>query len=117
MACPTRRSEIIQSKTVNIAGNTADTRASGGGSALAGFLVSGFLLALLGAILPAWWYLREPDFIAAGNYFLSLAIGIVAAARFARPLMLRRGVSFLLVFSCGVSCIALLYLALVSPLL
>ena len=29
--------------------------------------------------------------------------------------MLRRGVSFLLVFACGLSCLALLYLALVSP--
>jgi FHS family glucose/mannose:H+ symporter-like MFS transporter len=99
-----------------LAGNTRDTRASGGGSALAGFLVSGFLLALLGAILPAWGYHRDPtDFIAVGNYFLSIAIGIVAGARFARPLMLRRGLSFLLVFACGLSCIALLYLALVSP--
>ena len=113
---PGRRSEIIQSKTVNIAANTADTRASRGGSALSGFLVSGFLLALLGAILPRWDYHRNPsDFVAAGNFFLSLAIGIVAAARFARPIMLRRGVSFLLVFACGLSCLALLYLALVLP--
>jgi len=83
---------------------------------LAGFLVSGFLLALLGAILPAWGYHRDPpDFVAAGNYFLSLAVGIVAAARFARIIMLRRGLSFLLVFACGLSCIALLYLAMVSP--
>ena len=89
---------------MDIAGNTEDTRAPGGGSALAGFLVSGFLLALLGAILPAWGYHRDPpDFVAAGNYFLSLAIGIVAAARFARPIMLRRGLAFLLVFACGLS--------------
>src|ERR1035437_4510301 len=116
MAYPTWRVGIIQSKTVDIADNTRYTRAPGGGSALAGFLVSGFLLALLGAILPAWGYQHDlPDFIAVGNYFLSLAIGIVAAARFARPIMLRRGLSFLLVFACGLSCIALLYLALVSP--
>jgi fucose permease len=101
---------------VDFAGKTEDTRAPGGGSALAGFLVSGFLFALLGAILPAWVYRHDlPGFIAIGNYFLSLAIGIVAAARFARPIMLRRGVSFLLVFACGLSCIALLYLARVSP--
>jgi fucose permease len=101
---------------VNLAGNTEDTRVSGGGGALAGFFVSGFLLALLGAILPAWVYVHDlPNFTAVGNYFLSLAIGIVAAARFARPIMLRRGVSFLLVLACGLSCIALLYLALVSP--
>ena len=29
--------------------------------------------------------------------------------------MMRRGVSFLLVFACGISCLALLYLAAVSP--
>jgi hypothetical protein len=102
---------------VSFAGNTReDTGASGGGPALAGFLLSGFLLALLGAILPAWGYHRDPpDFIAVGNYFLSLAIGIVAAARLAWPIIRRRGVSFLLVFACGISCVSLLYLALVSP--
>ena len=101
---------------MNIAGNADGTRVSGGGSALAGFLVSGFLMALLGAILPAWGYHRDPpDFIGAGNYFLSFAVGIGAAARFARPIMLRRNPAFLLVFACGFSCIALLYLAMVSP--
>src|ERR1700694_1049253 len=107
---------ILQSITVDIAESKPGTSLPGGGKALAGFLLSGFLLALLGAILPAWGYHRDPpDFIGAGNYFLGLAIGIVAAARFARPIMLRRGLSFLLVFACGISCLALLYLAVVSP--
>ena len=107
---------IIQLNTVDIAGNTGGTRTPGGASALAGFLVSGFLFALLGAILPALVYRDNlPGFVAVGNYFLALAIGIVAAARFARPIMQRRGVSFLLVFACGLSCVAILYLALVSP--
>ncbi len=101
---------------MDIADYVEDTRAPGGGSALAGFLVSGFLLALLGAILPAWGYHRDPpDFIAVGNYFLSLAVGVVAAERIARPILLRYGISFLLVFACSLSCLALLYLALVSP--
>ena len=101
---------------MDIAGNTEGTRAPGGASALAGFFVSGFLLALLGAILPAWAYLHDlPDFIAIGNYFLALAIGIVAGTRFARPLMRRRGVSFLLVCACGLCCASLLYLSQVSP--
>ena len=101
---------------MDIASNTTDSRVPGGGSALSGFLVSGFLLALLGAILPAWGYHRDPpDFVAAGNYFLALALGIVAAARFARAIMPRRSLSFLLVFACGLSCLALLYLAMVSP--
>jgi MFS transporter, FHS family, glucose/mannose:H+ symporter len=88
---------------------------SGAGTALAGFLLSGFLLALLGGILPAWGYHRSEDFIAVGNYFLALAVGIVIAARIALPLMRRRGLSFLLVFACGISCASLLYLAAVSP--
>lgn len=92
------------------------TRASRGGEALAGFFLSGFLLALLGAILPAWGYHRDPpDFTAVGNYFLSLAVGIVAAAGLARRMMEQRSVAFLLVFSCALSCISLAYLALVPP--
>ena len=90
----------------------------GGGKALAGFLLSGFLLALLGAILPAWGYGRveDPsDFVAVGNYFLSLGVGIVAASILARRLIATRGVAFLLVFACGISCLALLYLAWVGP--
>ena len=107
---------IIQSKTVDTASDAEDIRVPGSGSALAGFLVSGFLLSLPGAILPAWGYHRDPpDFVGAGNYFLSLAIGIVAAARVARPILAFRGLSFMLVFACGLSCLALFYLALVSP--
>ena len=84
--------------------------------ALAGFLLSGFLLALLGAILPAWGYHRDPPrFTVVGNYFLCLAIGIVAAATPARRIMARRGVAFLLTFASGLACASLLYLALLSP--
>jgi FHS family glucose/mannose:H+ symporter-like MFS transporter len=87
-----------------------------GGKALAGFLLSGFLLALLGAILPAWGYHRDPpDFIAVGNYFLSVALGIVTASFLARPIMARRGLSFLMVSGCALSCVSLAYLATVSP--
>src|ERR1039457_2117756 len=40
------------------------------GRALAGVPPSGFLLALLGAILPAWGYHRDPsEFLTVGNYF------------------------------------------------
>jgi fucose permease len=95
-----------------------EVASTAGGKALAGFLLSGFLLALLGAILPAWGYHRDPpDFVAVGNYFLSLAVGIVAAAALARPIIVRRGLTFLLVFSCALSCVDLAYLAVVSPLL
>jgi MFS transporter, FHS family, glucose/mannose:H+ symporter len=91
-------------------------RAKGGERALAGFFLSGSLLAFLGAVLPAWGYHRDPpDFTAVGNYFLSLAVGIVGAAALARRIMAAKGISFLLVFACGLSCLALAYLALVSP--
>jgi MFS transporter, FHS family, glucose/mannose:H+ symporter len=86
------------------------------GHALAGFLLSGFLLALLGAILPAWGCHRDPaDFAAVGNYFLSLALGIVTAAVLARHLMARLSSVFRLVSSCVLTCAALAYLGMVSP--
>jgi len=100
---------------VATAPSTAAFHPTAGGKALAGFLLSGFLLALLGAILPAWGYHRDPDFTEVGNYFLSVAVGIVTAALLARRLMARRGISFLLVFACALSCGALAYLGLVSP--
>jgi fucose permease len=89
---------------------------AGGGKALAGFFLSGSLLAFLGAVLPAWGYHRDPsDFTAVGNYFLSLAVGLIAAAALARRIMSRKGISFLLVFACVLSCVSLAYLAMVSP--
>jgi hypothetical protein len=101
---------------MDIAANTGSVRVSGGGSALAGFLVSGFVLALIGAILPAWGYHRDPaDFVGVGNFFLSLALGIAIAARVAHSIMVRRGVTFLLVAGCGLACLTLIYLAMVSP--
>jgi len=73
-------------------------------------------MALLGAILPAWGYHRDPpDFVAVGNYFLSLAVGLVAATMSARPIMQRRGIGFVLVLACGIAAAALAYLGLVGP--
>jgi len=73
-------------------------------------------MALLGAILPAWGYHRDPPaFIEVGNYFLSLAAGLMISSALTRPLLERKGLSFLLVFACGISCATLGYLALVSP--
>jgi fucose permease len=92
------------------------TRPPASGEALAGFFLSGFLMALLGAILPAWNNSRyTPDFFAAGNYFLSLAIGIVVASLIARRVMERQGVAFLLVFSCILSSFCLGGLAIIPP--
>jgi fucose permease len=112
----------VQSKSVSSASSNPEIGLAApvncGGRALAGFLLSGFLLALLGAVLPKWGYGRveDPsDFVAVGNCFLSLAVGIVAAAVLARRVMARWGVAFLLMFGCCLSCVSLLYLAWAGP--
>jgi len=87
-----------------------------GGRALAGFFLTGFLLALLGAILPAWDYHRDPaDFVGAGNCFLSVAVGVMIATRLGRGLIARRGLRAVMVGTCAASSITLVYLAAVSP--
>ena len=86
------------------------------GRALAGFFLSGFLLALLGAILPAWGYHRDPaDFIAVGNCFLSVAVGVAIATRLGRRLIARRGLRVVMMNACAASSVTLIYLASVSP--
>ncbi len=84
--------------------------------ALAGFFLTGFLLALLGAILPAWGYHRDPaDFIEVGNCFLSVAIGVAIATSLGRRLIARRGLRRVMIGACAASCLTLIYLAAVSP--
>jgi fucose permease len=108
--------KTVQSYLMGSQPVAARERQTSGGKALAGFLLSGFLMALLGAILPAWGYHRDPsDFVAVGNYFLSLALGIVAASFFTRRIAEHRKLPFLLVFGCSLSCVSLAYLAMVSP--
>ena len=106
----------LQSNFVSFHALEPKVERANGIKALAGFLLSGFLLALLGAILPAWGYHRDPaDFSAVALYFISLAAGIIGASAFARRLIARRGLSFLLVFACALACVALAYLSMVSP--
>ena len=87
-----------------------------GGLPLAGFLLSGFVMSLLGAVLPVWGYHRDPPaFVAVGNYFVSLAAGLLASPALAWRLLARHRLSLRLVFSCLLCCAALTFLALVSP--
>ena len=86
------------------------------GKVLAGFLLSGFLFALLGAVLPAWGYYRDPpEFIDIGNCFLSLAVGVIAAHQLSAAILARKNLRFLLVFACALGCAGLLSLALATP--
>jgi hypothetical protein len=92
------------------------TRRSDCERALAGFMLSGFLMALLGAILPAWGYHRDPpDFVAVGNDFLSLALGVVAPLVWARRLIVARGLPLVLCLASALASVALLYLSFVPP--
>jgi len=83
--------------------------------AVAGFLLSGFLFALLGAILPAWEAQQPFGFTTVGNYFLSLSVGVIVSGEVAPRLQRRRGWPFLLVFASVLACIALLYLSISPP--
>ena len=85
------------------------------GKALSGFLLSGFLFALLGPLLPAWGYHVDSSFVTVGNYFLCLALGVAVAGFLWRRLILRTGLPYLLAIACALACAALIYLASVSP--
>jgi hypothetical protein len=67
-----------------------ETLALGGPlKALAGFFVSGFLLAFLGAILPSWGHHLQADYWMIGLYFVALILGLLISVGSARPLMER----------------------------
>jgi fucose permease len=82
---------------------------------MAAFLVSGMLMSFLGAILPAWGYHLRPSFIEVGDYFLSLAFGLLLSVGAAHFLVPRRGLKFVLVLANLLACGAFLFLALSSP--
>jgi len=88
---------------------------AGARKALAGFFVSGLLLAFLGAILPPWGHHLTSDYLTIGSYFFALMAGILGSVWISPPLLERKGIGWTLAFSCGIAAAALLYLAFVSP--
>jgi fucose permease len=94
------------------AGTLAST---GARKALAGFYVSGLLLAFLGAILPAWRHHIFSDYGTIGWYFLGLIAGILASVWVSPPLLERKGIGWTLAFACAIASAGFLYLAFVSP--
>lgn len=71
-------------------------------------------MSFLGAILPSWGYHLRPSFIEVGDYFLSLALGLMASVGAAHVLLTRRGLKFVLVTANLLACAAFLFLALCS---
>jgi MFS transporter, FHS family, glucose/mannose:H+ symporter len=86
-----------------------------GSLALPGFFLSGFLFALLGALLPAWGYHLDPRYSPAGNYFFCVAAGVIVSGALSPLVFARVRVSLILTASCGAAWAALLSLALVGP--
>jgi fucose permease len=83
--------------------------------ALSAFLLFGILTSALGAFLPAWEYHLQSHFIAVGNYFLCLNVGLLIALRVAFSLLPRKGMVYTLVLSSSIACAAFLALA-ITPL-
>lgn len=82
---------------------------------LCGLVISGFLLALPGGLLPLWGYHIHPDFGVAGDYFLALGIGVIGGGLLARQLGLRISLERLLAAGCTMATLALLLLAVAAP--
>lgn len=94
---------------------TQTLNATEGRRSLAAFLLSGMLMAFLGAILPAWRYHLRDDFREVGYYFLSLNIGLLISVVAAQALIPQKGVKFVLIVANAVACSGFLFLALTSP--
>jgi hypothetical protein len=85
--------------------------------ALRAFLISGFLLALPGGLLPLWGYHVHPEFGTAGNDFLALGGGMGAAMWLARMLVRRFRPDRILAAGCflGAAAMAMLSVAAATP--
>jgi len=82
---------------------------------LAGFFLSGLLVALPGAILPAWGYHVREDHLTVGNFFLSMNLGLLLSALVGRRLLKDTEPAALLALASGTASVSLLTLALLPP--
>jgi MFS transporter, FHS family, glucose/mannose:H+ symporter len=89
--------------------------ALGARKALAGFFISGILLAFLGAILPSWGHHVSSDYPTIALYFVGMIAGLLGSVWISPPLLARKGIGWTLAFACGLSSAAFVYLAFVSP--
>ncbi len=87
----------------------------GARKALAGFFVSGLLLAFLGAILPSWEHHLSSEYSTVALYFVGLIAGLLGSVWISPPLLQSKGIGWTLSFACATAAVALLYLAAVSP--
>ena len=82
-----------------------------GARVLPGFLTSGFLFAMLGALLPRWGYHISADYRTIGGYFLCLALGVVVPTESAAGFFRRISISMQMAMGCGLASASLVLLA------
>src|ERR1700691_783260 len=82
---------------------------------LCGLVVSGFLLALPGGLLPLWGFHIHPDFGTAGNFFLVLGLGVIGGGALAQRLARNTSLERLLAAAYLAATTALLLLAVAAP--
>ena len=83
--------------------------------ALAGFLISGLLLSMPGAILLSWGYHLRSHFLAIGNYFLFVNFGLLLSIPAGRRILKRGTISAALVSGCLLAAVSLSALAFAAP--
>jgi hypothetical protein len=82
---------------------------------LRAFLISGFLLALPGGLLPLWGFHVRADFGTAGNYFLALGAGMAGSMALAGKLAGRVRAISVLIAGCLLASLTLLMLTMAAP--
>lgn len=82
---------------------------------LCGLVISGFLLALPGGLLPLWGYHIQPDFATAGNFFLVLGLGVIGGGALGQRLVRRTTLPRLLAVGYFSAAVAILLLAVAEP--
>ena len=83
--------------------------------ALSAFFLSGLLMCLPGAILPAWGYHIRDEFLPAGAFFLATAAGLMLSIAIAPTLRRFRQPSLVIAVGGGLGAAAFLALAFTGP--
>jgi len=83
--------------------------------ALSVFFLSGFLMSVPGAILPAWGYHIRDEFLAVGAFFLATAFGLMISVLVAPTLRRFQRPSLVIAVGGGIGAAAFLVLAFTGP--
>jgi FHS family glucose/mannose:H+ symporter-like MFS transporter len=89
----------------------AQTARFRGAAVLPGFLTSGFLFAMLVALLPRWGYHITADYRTIGGYFICLALGVIVPTESAAAFIRKSSISNQMAAGCGLASASLVLLA------